>query len=46
VTGRPVTTILRGKVVVDGGRLLGSAGDGRWLRRRLDPEVADAPVLG
>jgi dihydropyrimidinase len=45
VTGRPVTTILRGKVVVADGALLGSPADGRWLRRRLDPSVAAGPVL-
>jgi len=45
-TGRPVTTILRGKVVVDGGRLLGSPTDGQWLRRRLDPALAAGPAIG
>jgi dihydropyrimidinase len=45
VTGRPVTTILRGKVVVDGGELVGSPADGRWLRRKLDPAMAAGPAL-
>jgi dihydropyrimidinase len=45
VTGWPVTTILRGRVVVDEGRLLGTPADGRWLKRRLDPEIAAGPVV-
>ena len=44
MTGRPLTTILRGKVVVEDGKLLGSPADGRWLRRRLDPELAAGPA--
>ena len=31
----PVTTILRGKVMVEGGRYLGSPGDGRYLKRKI-----------
>src|SRR6058998_1309208 len=31
--GYPVMTILRGKVIVDHGRLVGSAADGQWLKR-------------
>jgi dihydropyrimidinase len=46
VTGRPVTTILRGKVVVDDGQLVGAPTDGQWLRRRLDPALAAAPAIG
>jgi dihydropyrimidinase len=46
VTGRPVTTILRGKVVVDDGKLLGVPTDGQWLRRRLDPALAAGPAIG
>jgi dihydropyrimidinase len=45
VTGWPVATVLRGKVVVEGDRLLGSPGDGRWLPRRLDPTIATGPAL-
>jgi dihydropyrimidinase len=45
VTGRPLTTILRGKAVVEDGKLLGSPADGRWLRRRLDPELAAGPAV-
>jgi hypothetical protein len=41
-----VTTILRGKVVVDRGELLGSPHDGQWLRRRLEPALAAGPAIG
>jgi dihydropyrimidinase len=34
VTGWPVTTISRGEVIVDDGRLLGEPGRGRFLHRR------------
>ncbi|MBI1848104.1 MAG: amidohydrolase family protein [Candidatus Rokubacteria bacterium] len=44
VTGWPVTTILRGKVIVDGGRLLGSTTDGRSLSRKIDPSVLRRPA--
>ena len=42
--GYPVTTILRGKVIVEGGRLLGDQADGRWLSRKIAPEVLARPV--
>jgi dihydropyrimidinase len=45
VTGRPVTTILRGKVIVEDGRLLGTPEHGRWLRRTFDSELAARPAL-
>ena len=32
--GYPVMTILRGKVIVEDGKLMGSADDGRWLKRQ------------
>ena len=44
VRGWPVTTILRGKVVVDGGNLLGAPSDGRLLSRKIAPEVTSRPV--
>ena len=43
--GYPVTTVLRGKIVVDDGKLLGAAGDGRWLKRRVDPAILAGPAL-
>lgn len=45
VRGWPVATVLRGKVVVEDGKLLGGPDDGRWLPRRLDPAVASGPVV-
>jgi len=45
VRGWPVATVLRGKVVVENGELLGSPDDGRWLPRRLDPAVAEGPAV-
>ena len=45
VEGWPVTTVLRGKVVVAGGELLGEPADGQWLPRRQDPEVLARPAV-
>ena len=44
VHGWPTTTILRGKVMVQDGSLLGSAGDGNLLNRSIDPAVGRRPV--
>ncbi|MBI4337334.1 MAG: amidohydrolase family protein [Chloroflexi bacterium] len=44
VQGWPVTTVLRGKVIVDKGRLLGSLTDGQLMPRKIDPAVLKAPV--
>jgi dihydropyrimidinase len=44
VQGWPVTTILRGKVMVDQGRLLGDARDGRLIPRRISGDVLSRPV--
>ena len=41
--GYPVMTILRGKVIVEDGRLLGSSSDGRWLSRKVAPGVLALP---
>ncbi len=41
----PCLTILRGKVVVENGRFLGSLDDGRWQLRRVAPELIAAPAL-
>ena len=37
-------TMLRGKVIVEGGKLLGSTSDGRWLKRRVPPGVLAQPM--
>ena len=43
--GWPVTTILRGKVMVEDGRLVGRAGDGKLLDgRKIAAEVAAGPA--
>ena len=44
--GWPTTTIVRGEVVVAGGRLLGSPGHGRWIPRKLAAEMLAGPAAG
>lgn len=44
VQGRPVLTMLRGKVIVEHGELLGTPDDGRWLPRRISGEVRSRPA--
>ena len=44
VEGWPVTTLLRGKVVVDGGELLGDPSDGEWLPRKIGSDVLAGPA--
>jgi dihydropyrimidinase len=44
VSGWPVMTLLRGKVIAEHGKLLGSTGDGRLVKRRIDPVVLQRPV--
>jgi dihydropyrimidinase len=39
VTGRAETVLLRGKVIVDGDEWMGSAGDGRFLKRSPTGEL-------
>ncbi|MBV9116485.1 MAG: amidohydrolase family protein, partial [Acetobacteraceae bacterium] len=41
----PCLTILRGKVVVENGRYLGSLEDGAWLPRRIDRDMLGGPRL-
>lgn len=43
--GYPVMTMLRGKVIVDHGRLLGSTSDGQWLKRHVAPDVLARPAV-
>ena len=42
--GYPVLTILRGTVIVEDGRLVGSTSDGRWLSRKVAPGVLAQPA--
>src|SRR5262249_44363294 len=44
VAGWPATTLLRGKVIADRGKLLGSPTDGRRLSRRIDASVLRRPA--
>lgn len=41
--GWPVMTLVRGEVVTEGGRLVGSLDHGQWLPRSLDRTVLDGP---
>ncbi len=43
--GWPVMTMLRGKVIVEAGKLVGSSTDGRWLKRRVSGDVISRPVV-
>jgi dihydropyrimidinase len=43
--GYPVMTILRGKVIVEDGKLLGSSSDGQWLTRHVSRDVLARPVV-
>ena len=45
VEGWPTTVILRGKVMVDNGRLLGSPTDGQLISRKIDPGVLRRPAF-
>ena len=44
IRGWPVTTILRGKVMVDNRKLVGSTADGRLMPRKVASEVTTRPV--
>jgi dihydropyrimidinase len=44
VKGWPVATILRGRVIVEGGTLTGTTSEGRHVSRRIAPEVLNRPV--
>jgi hypothetical protein len=44
VRGWPVTTILRGKVIVENGRMAGQLSDGLLVPRRIDPVILRRPA--
>ena len=44
IHGWPVITILRGKAMVKDDNLLGSAGDGQFVKRKIAQEVTMRPV--
>ena len=43
--GYPVLTMLRGKVIVEQGKLVGSSTDGQWLKRRVSGDIISRPVV-
>ena len=45
VEGWPTTVILRGKVMVDKGELLGDGNDGQLIPRRINPTVLNRPAF-
>jgi dihydropyrimidinase len=45
IEGWPTTVILRGKVMVDGGKLLGTGDDGQLIPRRINPRVLSRPAF-
>ena len=45
VEGWPTTVILRGKVMVENGRLLGSPTDGQLIPRKIDPGILRRPAF-
>jgi len=45
VQGWPVTTILRGRVVVENGRLNAEPGFGQFVPRKLDSDVLTRPLF-
>jgi dihydropyrimidinase len=45
VRGWPTTTILRGTVVVEDGKLWAKPGDGIFVPRKLEPDVLQRPVF-
>ena len=44
VEGWPVTTILRGKAIVENGKLLANLGYGQLIPRKVDPVVLRRPA--
>jgi dihydropyrimidinase len=44
VSGWPVMTLLRGKVIAEHGKLLGSVADGRLVTRRIDSAILRRPA--
>ena len=44
VQGWPVTTILRGRVVVENGQFFGKLGDGQLIPRKIDPDILNRPA--
>jgi len=45
VEGWPTTVMLRGKLMVDQGKLLGQPSDGQLIPRKIDPAVLRRPAF-
>ena len=43
--GYPVMTLLRGKVIVEDGKLVGHSTDGRWVKRKVAGDVTSRPAV-
>ena len=41
----PVATILRGRIMVDGGTFHGTPGDGKYLKRKIPADIIGGPAL-
>jgi dihydropyrimidinase len=41
----PAMTILRGKVMVENGKYLGAASDGKYLKRKIPAEIRSGPAI-
>ena len=41
----PIVTILRGKVMVENSQYFGSPNDGRYLKRKISPNILNGTVL-
>jgi dihydropyrimidinase len=44
ITGWPVTSILRGKVVVENGQFFGDLSDGQLIPRKIDSDILSRPA--
>ena len=44
IQGWPVTTILRGKVMVENGQFYGTLGSGQFIPRKIAPEILSRPA--
>jgi dihydropyrimidinase len=44
IEGWPVTTVLRGKVMVENGQFYGNPTDGRFIPRKIDSLILSRPA--
>jgi len=44
INGWPATTILRGKVMVENGQFFGDVNDGKFISRKIAPEILNRPA--